>query len=243
MAMHSKYLIHWTGRDFHNKDYDITPKIREKYLDRLCDNCEHGLYMRKGRETIYGVGESNINADIARVCLSEIRLSQAEEHAGKYGMLGIGFYRNYVIERGGNPVLYVRNGDSDMITQNIAFIHRKLKTMVEGDNKDTEKEMLGAVRQVMGFMKGMSERANDLGYLLYEEMEWRIVHSNTFEQYFTAVDINKHIYRASFQPQDIKILVFPDYDTKEMAMERKEIKDFFGNHFPMMTTIKDCLNF
>jgi len=198
--------------------------------------------MKKGRETIHGIDRACVRADIARVCFSEVRLSQAEKHAKMYGMLGIGVHRDFVIERGGNPVFYVRNGDTDMVTQNVAFIHSKLVDMAKENDKDKEKEMLGALRLIMGFMKAMSHQ-NESDFLWYEEMEWRIVHSNTFAKYFTVEDVTQHFYRVGFQTQDVKMLVFPDSETKQMAIENDKIKDFFKYGFPMMTTVEDCKSF
>ena len=241
MSIHSKFLIHWTGKDFHSRNSPLTHDIREQYIERLRNDCQEGFFVQKGRETIHGKGGTCVNANIARVCFSEVRLSQAEKHAKMYGMLGIGVHRDFVIERGGNPVLYVRNGDTDLITQDIGFVHSKLEDMAKDGDKDKEMT-LGALRFVMGFLKNMSHQ-NDTEFLWYEEMEWRFVHSDTFKKYFTPVDTNQHIYRAWFKPQDIKILVFPDHETKQRAIVDDGIKSFFTSGFPMMTTVEDCKSF
>jgi hypothetical protein len=243
MSIHSMFLIHWTGWEFCSKDSGLTREIRTKFVDRLRDNCEHGLYMKQGGETIHGVDSSQVHPNISRVCFSEVRLSQAAKQAEKFGMLGIGVHRDFVIKRGGNPVLYVRNGDTDTVVQNIAFVHSKLVGMAKGDDKKTERQMLDALRYAMGFLKNMSERKNDLDFALYEEMEWRIVHSNTFAEYFTEEDATQHIYRVPIQPQDIRMLIFPDHETRKMAVEDAGIKDFFKDGFPMVTTIKECGSF
>lgn len=199
-----------------------------------------GLYMQKGRETISGVDQSELHAAIARTCFSEIRLSRAEAHANKFGRLGIGVHRDFVLSRGGNPVFYVRHGDTDMITQNVAFLHARLQDMASKEGRTTEQEMLGALRQIMGFMKNMSERKNDAEFVLYDELEWRIVHSNTFERFFKVEDAATHIYRITVKPDDIKVLVFPDRDTRRLAISDSAIRQFFKDGFPMMATLNEC---
>ncbi len=245
MLIHSKFLIHWTGKDFHRRNSPLTHDVREQYVERLRDDCLNGLFMKKGSEVIHGLGGANLKGDIARVCFSEVRLSQVEKHAKTYGILGIGFHRDFVIKTGGNPVFYLRNGDTDMVTQDIAFVYSKLAEMAEGDNRVEEKKMRNALGFVMGFLKGMSYQ-NDSEFLWYEEMEWRIVHSDTFGRYFTVVDASQHIYRVKIEPQDVKILVFPDHETKQMAIEDDKndgMKNFFKHGFPMMTTVEDCKSF
>ena len=244
MLIHSKFLIHWTGRDFHVRNSPLTQDLREQYVQRLRDDCEKGFFMKKGRETIHGVGGAKINADISRVCFSEVRLSQAEKHAKMYGMLGIGVHRDFVIERGGNPVLYVRNGDTDMVTQNLANVYCFLADKAKDEDNEKEKQVLSELGLVLGFIKGMSHQ-NDSEFLWYEEMEWRIVHVKRLEgKYFTVEDATQHFYRVNpLYPQDVKILIFPDYDTKQMAIGDDGIKKFFKYGFPMMTTVEDCKSF
>src|SRR6266542_6844878 len=43
---------------------------------------------------------------LIRICLTEIRLSQAKDHSDRYGKLGIGFTREFIANKGGRPVMY-----------------------------------------------------------------------------------------------------------------------------------------
>ena len=235
MAIHSKFVVHWTGNDFHRRNTAITARIREQYVERLRDDCLNGLFMKPGEETIHGSNGTSLTAWISRVCFTEVRLSQAEDHARLYGMLGIGFHRDFALSREGNPVLYVQNGEKGVLIENLV----KVREFLETENA----AMLANLEVVLGYLKNMShQNASDLEF--YEEMEWRILHlDRLMDEYIEAEDASQNIYRLLVKPGDIKIIVFPDHETKQMAVADSDILDFFKQGFPMMTTVKDCSNF
>ena len=184
MSIHSKFVIHWTGRDFHRRNSPITKSIREQYVERLRDDFLKGLFMRPGQEAIHGRLGTSIEATISRICFSEVRLSQAEDHARLYGMLGIGFHRDFVLERMGNPVLYVQNGDNGVLIECMDTVHKLLSNKSkenQASNKSKESQALGSWGIVLGYLKNMSHQ-NDPNLEFYEEMEWRIVHLTHLEE-------------------------------------------------------------
>ena len=241
MSIHSKFLIHWTGKDFHVPPTSpITSDIRKQYVERLIDDCYSGMYMNIGQEVIYGVGGTSITDSISRICFSEVRLSQVEYHAKHYGMLGIGFQRDFVIQRQGNPVFYVQNSDEGLVIENLDHVTKYLQANAKNI------KLYGEFAVVCGFLKAMSER-NKSDYTFYEEMEWRIVHTNRLQEknYCYVQDKNLHIYRLKVSPKDIRIIIFPDDDTKQMAIKDKDNRfiKFFKDDFPIITTVEDCKNF
>src|SRR4030067_384335 len=101
MAIHSKILVHWTGRDIEAAFPE--ERIRaERYVERLRDDYENGLYTRRTVEA--SIRPIKLER-LVRLCFTEIRLSQAQEHAERYGKLGIGFGRDFIMDRGGRPVI------------------------------------------------------------------------------------------------------------------------------------------
>jgi hypothetical protein len=191
--------------------------------------------MRPGTETIYGSNGFSLKAGISRVCFTEVRLSQAEDHARLYGKIGIGFHRDFILEREGNPALYVQNGDKGVLIENLA----KVTSFLEGKDK----EVLGYLAVVSGYLKNMSDQ-NSRNLEFYEEMEWRIVQlDRLMGKYIEVEDVSKHFYRLKLNPADIKIIVFPDHETKQKAVTNPDIVAFFRNDFPMITTLEDCISF
>jgi hypothetical protein len=196
--------------------------------------------MRPGQETIHGRQNRSIEAKISRICFSEVRLSQAENHARQYGKLGIGFHRDFVLERMGNPVLYVQNGKNGVLIENL---HRVATFLLKKEKLKEDEETHGSLEIVLGYVKNMSHQ-NDPDLKFYEEMEWRIVHlSHLMGKYIVEEDASQHFYRLTLDPEDIKIIVFPDDETMKMAVSDPDISDFFNQNFPMMTTLADCSNF
>lgn len=235
--LHSKLLIHWTGRKQANPARRaINPRLREKYVDLLEEICQKGLYMNPGEETIHGVNDAWIKAKISRICFTEVRLSQAERHARQYGSLGIGFSREFVMEREGNPVFYVQSGGKGHVAEHLASVESYLKK--------ANKEEWEALQTVLGYLKNMSQRnSTDLQY--YEEMEWRVVHLERLERegYIIPDDKQRGLFRLTFEPDDVKILIFPDRKTQKSALKNPTIARFFNKDFPMVATLDECKNF
>lgn len=272
MSLHSRNIIHWTGRKNINPQCKAMDNdLRQEYVKWLKEICQKGLYMNPGEELIYGIGKKWIKASISRVCFTEIRLSQTQQHATRYGDLGIGFNREFILEREGNPVFYVQNGDKghvienfdclhgyiDFITKNILNIEKFLSKHI--DDKEiksifstlsdihnfvaSSKTKLKELEVILGYLKNMSD-INSPDLMYYEEMEWRIVHLDRFEgRYISVEDRTNNIFWLNLKPEDIKILIFPDSLTQDLALKDNFIINFFDSHLPMITTLKECGNF
>lgn len=212
----------------------LCDKIRNQYLERLKDILKNGFVMNKGNETIYGMDGSKITAGISRTCFTEIKLSLAKQHASRYGSLGIGVDRNFVLERCGGPVFYIQNGNHSNIIENFS----KVLSYLQNNNQHICDEF----GIICGYLKNMSDQNEDsLKY--YDEMEWRITHLTRLnEKYFQTQNESKHIYRIMIvDTSDIKVLVFPDGKTKEMALNNSDIIKLIEN--PICTTLDDCEHF
>jgi hypothetical protein len=62
-------------------------------------------------------------------------------------------------------------------------------------------------------------------------------------KYIEVEDASQHFYRLKLEPDDIRIIVFPDHGTKQKAVTNPDIEKFFAHGFPMMTTLEDCNSF
>lgn len=235
--LHTKFLVNWTGTDFHSPISALDDNIRQKYIDRLTDILTNGFLMRKNEEKaerIYDLDGQWVQAAIARMCFTETKLSLAKKHAQTYGNLGIGVDRQYVINRYGNPVFYVMNGNKS----NIGVCTRKVLDYL----KEHDKAILAEFNILLGYLKKMGEpNADDLQY--YDELEWRITHLTRLEQQglIVAQDKNNHIYRIGLSKEDVKIIVFPDTRTKILALNNQNIINQIDK--PICVTMDDCENF
>ena len=169
-----------------------------------------------------------------RICFTEIRLSQANEHARRYGKLGIGFARKFIMHRGGRPVIYVPYEPHDGLLENsIKTVHERSK-----DKPDLE-DIHRSAKYILTHVKRMWDENNDE---FFEEMEWRLVYDESPDnEHFEAV--GSGVFRFKFVPSDIKVVIFPDKDTKKAALEDDYVGKLLSEHMPIMATLDDCSNF
>src|SRR5687767_8095431 len=105
-AIHSDYLIHWTGKDI-DKDYDSSwyesdksktdGDVAERYLVRIRDILTHGLWMTE--EPGWSPAPTVTIPPTPVCCFSELKVSESRRHARQYGRLGIGVKRPFLIQR------------------------------------------------------------------------------------------------------------------------------------------------
>jgi hypothetical protein len=249
MSLHSKFLIHWTGKDF--CDNADTRLVQDEYVKRLRDTCERGFYMQKGREEIWGVGDKWIKPDIGRVCFSEIGLSRARSHAERYGGLGIGVHRSFILEREGNPVFYVQNGKRGHMVEQFAVIHANAESLAQRLEQSHDDTVAGVLRTgirdplrfVMGYVKNMSDR-DDSEMKYYDEMEWRVVHVDRLMGRCIVPDEEaRGVFRLLLSARDVRIIVFPDDATRLLALKDEFLKDYFMCGWPIVTTLNECGEF
>jgi len=227
MAIHSKILVHWTGKDIEtNHDKDEKPQL---YVDRLKDDLLEGLYAKPTIEdSIRGLKIK----DITRLCFTEIRLSQAKTHADRYGKLGIGFSRDFIMNKGGRPVIYIPfepPADNYLLEASIRNVYKESKN---------HHEINASSILILAYVKRMSDRNKINDY--YEEMEWRIVHHADDKIIKNTVN---DIHRLKFKMSDIEVIIFPDSKTKQLSLEDNYIKECLSKHMPIIATLDDCLNF
>ena len=179
-AVHSDFLIHWTGKDIDEKDQNGDPiwckpcedksKTTENetrsYIKRLKDILIYGLWMNKkdDLETIKVNGKEFEKPLVARTCFTELKLSEVRTHAKEFGRLGIGFKRYYLFDRLGSPMKYVQFN-----TQNLFF-----PPYSSYDKNDPKYEKFS-------FYKHMCS-GRPLTYDLFSESEWRVIYSENIKK-------------------------------------------------------------
>lgn len=241
--LHTKFLVHWTGKDFHIDRNNLTDEYREKYVERLKDTLDKGFYMKKGSERLWDNKNGSIKAETARTCFTEIKLSLARKHATKYGFLGIGVDRNFVLERYGNPVFYQYNGKNNCIAENLRYLRAYLEKRDEIEEKSKEESWLRKLEVILVYCKNMNDR-DEQEFSCYDELEWRIVHLDRLleERKIEKDKQEEGVFRIPLNPKDIQLIVFPDKFTRDLALSDKLIRDKRRNNW-IITTIDDCKHF
>lgn len=237
--MRPDFLVHWTGKDITLDLSALTDAHRTAYVDRLADIISDGLWMTEPKERIEGNKGAWIEYTAPMTCFTEIRLSQAQSHAARYGLLGVGVTRRFVLDRFGGPVHYVRNHPTECVIGNFQELHNVLKTLGH-----PELEKYFAVN--VSFIKSMSEKMDDFTYL--NEQEWRIVHthSQTEDGKLVRTGVQRPQYRIRVRVGDVKIIVFPDEQTRMKARNDPRLNAWLQASSPsnaILLTLQECEQF
>lgn len=235
--MRSKFLVHWTGK----QDFEplVEAEKREKYAARLKDWYQNGLFARDVNELILrlpGAGEVDKikMKHLARICFTEIRLSQAQRHSERYGKLGIGFSRDFIANKGGRPVFYNPwEAKSRWVEQNLWLAHQQ-------GNHQIQELLTGPLAYFKPMSNGLPEDAEDYEDY-YEEMEWRLVYGGPLDDTGTFLPgAEPDTFRVKFDPSDVSLIVFPDGEVMRKTIDDTEMKRFFVEHQPDLITLEHC---
>ena len=206
---HSDYLIHWTGNDidkqyhhwYRKKDTNLNKDIIEPYLERLKYILKYGLWMTAGKDYIKFHGKKIKRPSFSRTCFTELKLSDAQAHAQKFGHLGIGFKRFFLFKRLGFPMVYFRPEADNWF----------ISPLFSGMAEEKRKRVTIALKDYWAcFLKSMHEKNKRpqqfVDYKQFEESEWRIICSEEISEKYPM------LYEAFFKkPGDIKDRKFKAY--------------------------------
>jgi hypothetical protein len=176
---------------------------------------------------------------------TEIKLSLAQKHAEKYGLLGIGVDRKFVLDRMGLPVQYVRNSENESFVNNVFVVEEFLRKIRDLKLDDDAKLRLENFTLNCGFLKAMSLDENE-NFELLEEHEWRIIHLKRMENdKIVKTDRGMPPFLIPLRKNDVKVIIFPDYATKKMATGNEKFQEWMNdeNTLPIMLTLEECNNF
>jgi hypothetical protein len=170
-AIHSDFLIHWTGKDIddaHDADWYDSPKykmnvdVTDRYVRRVSEILEYGFWMTEENSFTFHFDDDDSVAvpSIYRTCFTELRLSLSMRHAKRYGRLGIGVKRPFLFDRFGRPLIYYGRHQQ---RHNDKFLRACAMELHD--------------KKLLHFFKPMNS-TSALNYDFYAESEWRIMQSD-----------------------------------------------------------------
>jgi hypothetical protein len=244
--MRSSLLVHWTGKDICTDRNNLSDSHRRDYVARAKSILLDGFWMTRPKERLIGsipqldATYSSCDYVIDMTCFTEVRLSQAELHSQRYGLLGIGVERKFVLDRRGGPVHYVRNAHRETVVGNSLAVFSHLQATGAHDQAEL-------VRRNIGFIKPMSNPEQD-DYAYLDEHEWRITHTHEEEKLslIAPTGLDRPVYRIPVQPGDVRLVVFPDTATRYEANDDEQIMRFFQvvkRKMPIFLTVEECRDF
>lgn len=200
-AVHSDFLIHWTGKDIdekHDEDWFTrshrsckSNDLTRHYTDRLKNILTYGLWMTKETVPEYTVGrETIVFPPTPQCCFTELKISDSRRHAAQYGRLGIGVKRPFVFNRFGRPLAYFGYGGDKT---NDKFLEACAQHLHD--------------KKLLNFFKPMNSDRTRLTYDIYSESEWRILFFDQLLANKKIIDprdrgnAKEHAYFCSLPPE------------------------------------------
>lgn len=179
------------------------------------------------REKING---SDLTKEFAvpMVSFCDLRLSELKEHISKYGAFGIGLTKEWAVQQGLNPVMYI--SQESLFTNNFLIGLNNLHLTIQSTtNQPLQKELNDSYMNLFNsfrYMKNydgiLDKKKKKRKYRFADEREWRYVpafnNGIVFQDFLQSTLISTPQEKAeynqqlnhlklSFQPDDIKYLI------------------------------------
>jgi hypothetical protein len=153
------------------------------------------------------------------VSFCDIPLSHSQNHFGAYGKYGIGLKKEWAVENGVNPVIYIDR--YSLIAESIAGLLKDRRKSDSNLNLDQKRQILMIKSYAKNYSGPLRRKGTNLKeYRFYDEREWRLVldkdaiNNEKFSIGLKFYNKNRDIYnkklencRLTFQPKDISYII------------------------------------
>jgi hypothetical protein len=128
--IHRQQLFHWIGTHIDSEAGNgLTDPLRNEYVKCLRDTLKNGLWAKTPRDPDCLGDGSLVKVHRPITCFTEWTLGQSLPHTTRYGRLGLGFPKKFVLARGGQPLVYVRDSNkNDPYTSALKALARFFKS-------------------------------------------------------------------------------------------------------------------
>lgn len=147
--IHERLLFHWIGSHIESQPDLSEDDQRGMYVDCLKGSLrpDGGLWLNPPRDDDILLDGEHFKIQSPICCFTESSLEDIADHASRYGRLGLGFPKRFVLERGGRPVNYVLDKASDPTMKAWLRLARTLRDddlltrLTESQRKDIEQNL------------------------------------------------------------------------------------------------------
>jgi Putative abortive phage resistance protein AbiGi, antitoxin len=116
-SIHRQQLFYWTGRglDVPSAGQTAIQRLEQRraYVDRLESILEKGIWLKVPEKPDQLGDGTLIRISRPIACFTEWSLGQSLAHTSEYGRLGLGFSKRFILSCGGQPVIYVRDAQTN----------------------------------------------------------------------------------------------------------------------------------
>lgn len=252
--LHRQQLFNWIGRHIERETpgHHLNDELRVKYLDCLHGALEKGLWVKTPEKPDYLWDGSLFAVDLPITCFTEWALDHSKPHAHEYGRMALGFPKRFVLSRGGQPIMYIRDrqrnapysnalrkvaewfGNLPKDAAEVRRIQEQFRYLMHFTKRirKPKKQPESKPRQKTGQPKKPSKVdpfKKKFGPVLHylEEREWRVVYTDAMKKFFIPGEdaTERPKYYLPFKPgHDLFTVVLPDYKTVRMAIEDPELR-------------------
>ena len=183
----------------------------------------------------------NFRIAIPMVCFCDIPLSQISNHVEKYGKYAIGLKKDWAVEQGVTPVLYVHN--NSVIPRTIASEMKGIHPSGKNLSDEQMMHLMGLMRPIMVMKpyEGYDEKLHkEIRY--YDEREWRyippgeypnipdfLIENITNDTTLNSFNKAKEAYGVEFNPDVVNFIIVEKEE--EILPLKREIVTIKG-HYP-----------
>ena len=241
--IHRQLLFHWTAPKKLGE-----PRKRSEhlaYLDLLKGILNEGLrFSTPGSEHAEWIERGKIEASRPMICLSEWGLADSRAHAGRYGKMGFGFTRKFIMKKGGRPVIYVPNARNDQFRKSLIEVLRMAK---ETPGLEEHYGILASSLKAYHFPRDIQKARPDIGskktgtvprrpkvlpedsglrldfggiFSNLEDREWRILRSTNRKSVSPGQPVT-----LECSPGNLAMIVLPDHQTLSLALQDEGIRE------------------
>ena len=157
--IHRQQLFHWIGShiDVRATKEKLTDDLRHEYVQCLKGALQNGLWVKTPRDPDQLGDGSLVKVRRPITCFTEWSLGQSMPHTSRYGRLGLGFPKRFVLMRGGQPITYVRDSNkTDPYTKSL----KALAEFFKNDPKaaDLPAAKLAKLRAAFDYLSHFNKR-------------------------------------------------------------------------------------
>ena len=255
-SVHRQQLFNWIGRHIEKEaaGRHLTDELRIKYVECLRGTLENGLWVKTPEKPDSLWDGSLFTVDRPITCFTEWALDQSQPHTREYGRMALGFPKRFVLNCGGQPIMYIRDGKQKAP---YAFALRAVAEWLGDQSHQPSNLDCRAVYEQFRYLihfnkriKHAKKRASgkkgkstatpkvvhkpdlfkkSFGPILHylEEREWRVVYDRSIAGCFRPAGGGDRDpkYYLPFKPgKDLFTVVLPDNRTVRFAMEDSAIR-------------------
>ena len=154
------------------------------------------------------------------ICFADIPFAFLKHHIEMYGNVGLGFKKEFIIKKGGQPVIYVpfieQNGENKAYPSSISSIIEKWAKewteIIDKQKLHKKYRSLGwQIQMLRKYIKQFSFKDNNC---VYYEREWRVLNHLEFEEKDVVITIFPKRFSKKF------ISLYPDipYTVTELIL-------------------------